>query len=104
MAKKAGLVIRYWDVPSWTVNYRDYIWSKLREQGVSLLSVDEIYQVSQSWLDGYLVSVCSILVLLAACVIVSFVVVWWRNHVRRTKGETFRKANTSLRNRSRFYI
>jgi hypothetical protein len=39
-ASSKGLKARYWDTPSWSVTFRDYIWGILVEKGIGMLNVD----------------------------------------------------------------
>ncbi|KAK8050850.1 hypothetical protein PG993_002235 [Apiospora rasikravindrae] len=70
-AKDRGLVIRYWAVPGWPLNYRDYIWRTLRGEGVEVLNVDEVKEVSARWTSGYLKSVVAMIVI-SGCAVLFF--------------------------------
>ncbi|GAW23183.1 hypothetical protein ANO14919_127330 [Xylariales sp. No.14919] len=57
-AQESGLVSRYWDTPSWPINYRDYIWEVLTREGVGMLNVDDVNGATRGlWTKGYLKSV-----------------------------------------------
>jgi hypothetical protein len=58
IAQKSGLTARYWDLPSWPINYRDYVWDTLTREGVGMLSVDDLESASRrGWNKGYIRSV-----------------------------------------------
>ncbi|KAH8769131.1 hypothetical protein F5883DRAFT_668814 [Diaporthe sp. PMI_573] len=58
IARSSGLYSRYWDVPEWPINYRDYLWNTLTQEGVGMLSVDDVDSAAkQSWTTNYLSSV-----------------------------------------------
>ncbi|KAI8629084.1 hypothetical protein F5Y19DRAFT_475645 [Xylariaceae sp. FL1651] len=58
IAKQSGLKSRYWDIPSWPINYRDYIWEVLTREGVGMLNVDDVDGATRGlWTVGYLESV-----------------------------------------------
>jgi hypothetical protein len=58
VAKESGLRARYWDLPSWSINYRDYVWDVLTREGVDMLSVDDLESASRrGWTKGYIRSV-----------------------------------------------
>jgi len=57
-AEKSGLQARYWDLPSWPINYRDYVWDVLTREGVGMLSVDGLESAARrGWSKGYIRSV-----------------------------------------------
>lgn len=41
-ASERGLKSRYWGVPSWPISTRNYLWRTLMEEGVEMLSVDDL--------------------------------------------------------------
>lgn len=41
-AHEQGLKVRYWDVPTWPIGVRNYLWRVLVREGVDYLSVDDI--------------------------------------------------------------
>jgi hypothetical protein len=47
-AHKRGLIVRYWDTPSWPTSQRNYIWQTLLDEGADILSVDDIDAVAFS--------------------------------------------------------
>ncbi|CAJ2502089.1 Uu.00g049420.m01.CDS01 [Anthostomella pinea] len=55
-ARARGLVVRYWDIPGWPVNYRDYIWSVLTREGVDMLCVDDLAAARGAWTERYVQS------------------------------------------------
>lgn len=58
VAEKSGLKARYWDLPSWPINYRDYVWDVLTREGVGMLSVDDLESAARrGWSKGYIRSV-----------------------------------------------
>lgn len=58
VARSSGLYSRYWDTPEWPINYRDYLWNTLTQEGVGMLSVDDVDSAAkQSWTTNYLSSV-----------------------------------------------
>jgi hypothetical protein len=66
-AKAKGLVVRFWDTPSWPVSVRGYVWKTLLEKGVGVLNVDELsVAVRWDW-GGKWVGWCWILRGLIAC-------------------------------------
>lgn len=44
-AHDLGLKVRYWNIPTWPVGVRNYIWRVLVREGVDYLSVDQIEDV-----------------------------------------------------------
>jgi hypothetical protein len=55
VANKSGLQARYWDLPSWPINYRDYVWDVLTREGVGMLSVDDLESAARrGWSKGYM--------------------------------------------------
>ena len=49
-AHQRGLKARYWDLPFWPINLRDYVWDVLVKEGVDMLNVDDLKGVSkQDW-------------------------------------------------------
>ncbi|KAL0932440.1 Altered inheritance of mitochondria protein 6-like protein 2 [Colletotrichum truncatum] len=54
-AKWSGLKSRYWDLPSWPIGYRDYVWEVLTREGVDMLNIDDLQSASKrSWTTGYI--------------------------------------------------
>ena len=41
-ARQKGLKVRYWDTPSWPVSTRNHVWRVLSDEGVDVLSVDDV--------------------------------------------------------------
>lgn len=41
-AHEKGLLVRYWDLPSWPVGTRNRIWDMLVREGVDMLNVDDV--------------------------------------------------------------
>ena len=41
-AHRRGLRARYWDLPAWPINLRNYVWDLLVREGVDVLNVDDI--------------------------------------------------------------
>ena len=41
-AHKRGLKARYWDLPFWPINLRNYVWDILVKEGIDLLNVDDL--------------------------------------------------------------
>jgi hypothetical protein len=63
-ARMTGLKARYWDLPSWPINYRDYVWDVLTKEGVGMLSVDDLESAARrGWTKGYIRNVVWITVL-----------------------------------------
>lgn len=57
-AKKSGLRSRYWDLPSWPISHRDYVWDVLTREGADMLSVDDLESAARrGWSKGYVASV-----------------------------------------------
>ncbi|KAI8946384.1 hypothetical protein F4801DRAFT_71063 [Xylaria longipes] len=57
-ARESGLVSRYWDTPSWPINYLDYIWEVVTREGVGMLNVGDVTAATRGlWTKGYLKSV-----------------------------------------------
>lgn len=57
-AEMSGLKARYWDLPSWPIGYRDYVWDVLTREGVGMLSVDDLESAARrGWSKGYIRSV-----------------------------------------------
>lgn len=46
-AKERGLLARYWDTTAWPIGLRNHIWDILAEEGVGLLSVDDLEGASK---------------------------------------------------------
>ncbi|KAJ9638199.1 Altered inheritance of mitochondria protein 6 [Coniosporium tulheliwenetii] len=42
IARLSKLHARYWDLPSWPIGLRDYVWDVLTREGVGVLSVDDL--------------------------------------------------------------
>lgn len=42
IARLRKLHARYWDLPSWPIGLRDYVWDALMREGVGMLSVDDL--------------------------------------------------------------
>jgi glycerophosphoryl diester phosphodiesterase len=58
VARSSGLYSRYWEIPEWPINYRDYLWNTLTQEGVGMLSVDDVNSAAkQSWTTNYLSAV-----------------------------------------------
>lgn len=54
IAKLSHLHSRYWDIPDWPINYRDYIWEVLVREGVGMLSIDDVDAASRrAWTLAY---------------------------------------------------
>ncbi|KAF2095706.1 hypothetical protein NA57DRAFT_68007 [Rhizodiscina lignyota] len=54
IAKKSNLKSRYYDLPSWPTNYRDYVWDVLSREGVDMLSIHDLESVAKrGWSKGY---------------------------------------------------
>ncbi|KAK8079381.1 altered inheritance of mitochondria protein 6 [Apiospora hydei] len=87
-AKERGLVVRYWGVPGWPLNYRDYIWMTLRDEGVKVLNVDEVKEVSAPWTSGYLKCVVAMIVI--SCCAVLFFTIGAFIQYRRVRSVTLR--------------
>ncbi|KAH9905643.1 hypothetical protein F4778DRAFT_802097 [Xylariomycetidae sp. FL2044] len=87
VANQSGLVSRYWDSPSWPINYRDYIWNVLSREGVSMLSVDDLDDaVKRSWDEEYLGSVAFMVSASVICAIVFWLVAFL--HLRGNKSNS----------------
>ncbi|KAK1676236.1 hypothetical protein BDP55DRAFT_714949 [Colletotrichum godetiae] len=57
-AKWSGLKSRYWDLPSWPISHRDYVWEVLTREGVDMLNVDDLQSAARrGWTKGYVQSV-----------------------------------------------
>ncbi|USW50052.1 Putative altered inheritance of mitochondria protein 6, PI-PLC-like catalytic [Septoria linicola] len=41
-AKRRGLLVRYWDTPSWPINLRNRIWDTLMREGADMLNGDDL--------------------------------------------------------------
>ena len=41
-AHRRGLVVRYWELPSWPISLRNHIWDVLMKEGVDVLNVDDL--------------------------------------------------------------
>ena len=46
-AKKRGLKVRYWGVPSWPIGLRNYIWDVLVKEGVDYLNGDDLQAMTR---------------------------------------------------------
>lgn len=58
VVEKSGFKARYWDLPSWPINYRDYVWNILTREGVGILSVDDLASAARrGWSKEYFQSV-----------------------------------------------
>ena len=59
-AKRRGLKARYWETPSWPTSLRNHIWDLLLQEGVDVLSVDDLEAaakhdwnvVRHDWIDA----------------------------------------------------
>ena len=47
-AHRRGLKVRYWDLPDWPIGLRNSVWKILMEEGVDVLSVDDLRAASRS--------------------------------------------------------
>ncbi|KAI0551773.1 hypothetical protein F4679DRAFT_593198 [Xylaria curta] len=75
-ARESGLISRYWDTPSWPINYRDYVWEVLTREGVGILNVDDVKAATRGpWTKGYLKSVYLMIGISFYIAIVS-IVIW----------------------------
>lgn len=73
IARSSGLYSRYWDVPEWPINYRDYLWNTLTRERVGMLNVDDVDSAAkQSWATNYLSSVDGMIA--TSCILFSAVV------------------------------
>lgn len=73
VARSSDLYSRYWDVPEWPINYRDYLWNTLTREGVGMLNVDDVDSAAkQSWATNYLSSVDGMIA--TSCILFSVVV------------------------------
>ncbi|KAH6977229.1 hypothetical protein BKA56DRAFT_617477 [Ilyonectria sp. MPI-CAGE-AT-0026] len=53
-AKKLGLKSRYWELPSWPISYRDYVWGVIDREGIDLLNADDVYSAAtRHWETGH---------------------------------------------------
>ncbi|KAJ3538203.1 hypothetical protein NM208_g6009 [Fusarium decemcellulare] len=41
-ARQLNLISRYWELPSWPISYRNYVWRILAQEGIGLLNADDI--------------------------------------------------------------
>ncbi|KAF2477710.1 uncharacterized protein BDR25DRAFT_275056 [Lindgomyces ingoldianus] len=91
-AKKSGLLARYWDLPSWPISYRDYVWQTLTEEGVGMLSVDDLESAARrGWTKGYIRDVVWMICLSVYIFLCSLAALWfgyrtirrWRNQPRQ---------------------
>lgn len=74
VAKLSRLQARYWDIPDWPINYRDYIWDALTREGVGMLSINEIDAASRrAWTPAYKATVSWIIGVSIYVVIVSMI-------------------------------
>jgi hypothetical protein len=48
-AHALGLKARYWELPAWPKGRRNYVWKVLVEEGVDLLTVDDLEDVRGIW-------------------------------------------------------
>ncbi|KAK6849168.1 rrna biogenesis protein [Apiospora arundinis] len=46
-AHRRGLVVRYWDLPSWPIGLRNSVWHALAAEGVDMLNVDDLRSASR---------------------------------------------------------
>jgi hypothetical protein len=46
-ARGKGLVSRYWGTPVWPRSVRDYVWQVLLEEGVGVLSGDDVWAMAE---------------------------------------------------------
>lgn len=54
-ARWSNLKTRYWDLPSWPISYRDYVWEVLSREGVGMLNIDDLASAEKrSWTTGYI--------------------------------------------------
>lgn len=46
-AHRRGLIVRYWDLPSWPLGLRNHVWDVLIKEGVDMLNVDDLRAASR---------------------------------------------------------
>ncbi|KAK3707349.1 hypothetical protein LTR37_012193 [Vermiconidia calcicola] len=51
-AHDKGIMVRYWDLPSWPVGTRNAVWRILWDAGVDLLNVDDLEGAANFWKNG----------------------------------------------------
>ncbi|KAH7148978.1 hypothetical protein B0J13DRAFT_295009 [Dactylonectria estremocensis] len=55
-AKQLHLKSRYWELPSWPISYRNYVWRMLAQEGVDLLNADDVVSAATwHWGSPYMV-------------------------------------------------
>ncbi|KAF4991220.1 hypothetical protein FDECE_14112 [Fusarium decemcellulare] len=47
-ATQLNLISRYWELPSWPISYRNYVWRILAQEGIGLLNADDIMVIKAS--------------------------------------------------------
>ncbi|KAF7538020.1 hypothetical protein G7Z17_g12716 [Cylindrodendrum hubeiense] len=54
-AKDLNLLSRYWELPSWPVSYRNYVWRVITREGVDLLNADDVVSAARRyWVSDYM--------------------------------------------------
>ncbi|KAK3712097.1 hypothetical protein LTR37_009188 [Vermiconidia calcicola] len=51
-AHDKGIMVRYWDLPSWPIGTRNAVWRILWDAGVDLLNVDDLEGAANFWENG----------------------------------------------------
>ncbi|KAH7148198.1 hypothetical protein EDB81DRAFT_791753 [Dactylonectria macrodidyma] len=75
-ARQLNLKSRYWELPSWPISYRNYVWRTLAQEGVDLLNADDVvsaatwhwgspYMTELAWVCGIASFLLSFSVMLA---------------------------------------
>ncbi|OLN87468.1 Altered inheritance of mitochondria protein 6-like protein 2 [Colletotrichum chlorophyti] len=88
-AKWSGLKSRYWDLPSWPISYRDYVWDVLTREGVDMLNVDDLQSAAKrGWTTGYVRSVVWMIMASVSIFLSSGALTWYgyraiKKHTKR---------------------
>jgi hypothetical protein len=85
IAKKSNLKSRYYDLPSWPANYRDYVWYILSREGVDMLSTNDLESVAKrGWSRGYTRTAVWINLVSIGVFVISVIALWVASKIFKT--------------------
>jgi hypothetical protein len=97
VAKKSNLKSRYYDLPSWPANYRDYVWDVLSREGVDMLSISDLESVAKrGWSKGYTRTAVWMTLVSVWLFVLSVVALWVVSKIFRTHFHLFSFSVKSL--------
>jgi hypothetical protein len=86
IAKKSNLKSRYYDLPSWPANYRDYVWDILSREGVDMLSMRDLEGVAKrGWSKGYTRTAVWMNLVSLSLFGISVIALWVTSKILRTR-------------------